>query len=221
MKTAKEYFDMGMERLKTLNPVPSLISALKYANEGAKDDVLNINGCANYQWGAALVDVWQPKQVVELGGAMGVWALCLLQYLKPENQLYSITLKEGGLEFSYVKDHYPNFHPIVGNDLDMENWEGVNLKQTDLWYIDTGIADDHFGEQLRKELDLYSPLFKRGSLILFDDIHKNEGMSRVWEELTRQGRWGLHSFYDATDPLHWTGYGLVVWNYYDDEHGET
>ena len=205
---AKEYYDLGMERLKTFDPA-GLLPALRYANDGAIEDVLNVNGSANYQWGACLMETMRPKQVVELGGAMGVWSLCILHNLPKTSKLYSITLAEEGLEFSYVKDKYENFYPIVGDDLNMDNWKDIDLHSTDVWYFDTGIADDHFGEHLEKEMALYSPYFKKGALIIFDDIHKSDRMDEAWEKI-KSGQWGDLDCYDATDPLHWTGYGLAV-----------
>jgi len=197
--TAKEWFDKGMERLKTFD-VRGLLPSLRAANEGAIEDVSNTNGCAFYQWSISLIDVMKPKQVLELGGAMGVWSICALHTLPQESKLYSITLPEGGLEFSYIVDKYTNFFPILGDDLDMKNWEGVDLSKTDLWFIDSL----HEKEHLEKELNLYSPFFKKGAIILFDDIHINNGMEEVWKEI-RNKEWDC---YDATDPLHYSGFGI-------------
>lgn len=209
IKTAKEWYEAALKRMDTFE-VAGLMPALRHANDGAIEDVLNTNGCANYQWGACLVDIMKPRQVVELGGAMGVWSICALHYLPQDSRLYSITLAESGLEFSYIRDVYKNFVPVIGDDLDLSNWpKDLDLKKTDLWYFDTGIADDHFATLLQKEMELYCPFIKQGALILFDDIHKNEGMSNVWKDI-KNGKWGEMDCYDATNPLHYTGYGLAV-----------
>lgn len=192
-----------MERLKTFDVHP-LLPALRFANDGAVNDVMNINGCANYQWIIGVVDALKPKQVVELGGAMGVWSLCVLHTLPSKSHLYSITLEEHGLEFSYIRDSYPNFTPIVGDDLNMDNWKGVDLKKTDIWYFDSL----HTPEHLRKELELYSPYFKKGCLIIFDDIRSFE-LFPVWIDIMG-GKYGTMTYYEATEPLHWTGYGLCT-----------
>lgn len=206
--TAQELYKLGMDEMANLD-IEALKRDLVRCNDGAIEDVLNTNVSANYQWTAAMVKSLQPKQIVELGGAMGVWAICVLHTLASENHLYSITLAEQGLEFSFMPHAYNNFTPIVGDDLEMSNWKGIDLSKTDVWYIDTGIADDHFAHQLQKEMDLYSPYFKKGAIILFDDIHKSEGMSAVWEEI-KTGKWGSYDMYDATDPLHWTGWGITI-----------
>ena len=108
--TAKDVYDIGMEELKKFS-VEGLLPGLRAANSGAIEDVKNTNGCLYYQWSCALMSGLKPKQVVELGGAMGVWDICVLHSLSPHAKLFSVTLKEGGLEFSYVIDKYPNFIP--------------------------------------------------------------------------------------------------------------
>ena len=198
--TAKQISDKAFERLKTFD-VRGLLPALRNANQGAIDDVLNTNGNAYYQWGACLVDVVKPKQVVELGGAMGVWAICVLYHLPSDSKLYSITLAEHGLEFSYVVDNYPNLVKIIGDDLDMNNWKGIDLSKTDLWFFDSL----HTEKQLRSELKLYSPYFKKGTIILFDDIRQPE-LWPVWSDLIKDCR----DYVELTNPCHYSGYGMVV-----------
>lgn len=201
--TAKDIYDLGIGRLKTFNLLP-LLPALRACNSGAIEDVKNVNGCANYQWICGVVDELKPKQVIELGGAMGVWSLCVLHTLPSDSMLYSITLPEGGLELSYIVDDYPNFKGIIGSDLDMDNWKGIDLHKTDVWYFDALHTEDH----LRKELGLYSPFFKKGCLIIFDDI-RSFGLYPVWEDIIK-GKYGTVNYYEATDPLHYTGYGLAI-----------
>lgn len=198
MKNLESIVKNTNERLNTFNPV-GLMPALRYANEGAIEDVLNINGCANYQWSTCLIDVLKPKQVVELGGAMGVWSLCVLHTLPESSKLYSITLPEGGLEFSYVQDTYPNFYPIHGDDLNMDNWpKGMNWNDTDIIYFDSL----HTPEHLQKEVDLYVPLLKERTIMLFDDIH-SFGLEPIWDALP-------YEKIDLTDPCHYTGWGAAI-----------
>ena len=203
MVTVKQVVEQALTAMKTYS-LQRVLPALREANEGAKADVLNTNGNAYYQWSACLVDILKPKQVVELGGAMGVWDLLVLDTLPATSKLYSITMPENGLEFSYVVDKYPNFHPIIGDDLDMNNWKDIDLSMTNLWFFDTVHTED----QLRKELDLYSPFFKKDAVVLFDDIHLHEGMENVWKDI-KAGKWGTMDCYDGTNPLHYTGFGCA------------
>lgn len=203
MVKLQEIIDKTFKRMKSFNPMtlyPALRKADTEVYSGAIwDDVMNVNGCANYIWSTCLMDVLKPKQVVELGGAMGTWSICVLQTLPAESQLYSITLPEEGREFMFVADKYENFHPIVGDDLDMKNWEGVDLSKTDVWYFDSL----HTKEQLEKELQLYKPFFKKGTILLFDDIYVNEGMTEAWNSLP-------YEKVDLTDPCHYTGWGAAM-----------
>lgn len=202
--TAEDIFNIGMEEWKSFS-VHSLMPALRAANNGAREDVLNTNGCRYYQWSSCLIKAINPSQVVELGGAMGVWSICVLHFLSPESKLYSVTLAEDGLEFAYVVDTYTNFVPVVGDDLNLKVWpKELDLKNTDLWFFDSL----HTPEQLTKELDLYSPFFKKGTIILFDDIH-SFGLQPIWDRI-QKGEWGITDTWDASDPLHYTGFGLAI-----------
>jgi hypothetical protein len=193
----KELYEKAMKRWESFDVNP-LMPALRGCNEGAIEDVLNVNGCRYYQVSSCLADVLKPKQTVELGGAMGVWALCVLHMLPIESKLYSITLAEHGLEFSFIKDTYPNLIKIVGDDLSMDNWKDVDLHQTDLWFFDSL----HTREHLTKELELYSPFFKEGTVLLFDDIRMDE-LWPVWEGLS-------YEKLEITNPCHYSGFGIAV-----------
>lgn len=201
--------EKSFERLKTFD-VNKILPALKYANEGAVIDVLNKRetgeDCLNYQWWPCFIDELKPKQIVELGSAMGVGDICMLHADYQDFKLYGITLEEGGLEFSYVeKDKYPNFFPTVGDDLDLSVWpKDLDLSKTDLWYIDSLHTED----QLRKELDLYKQFFSPGVIIVFDDIFQNPGMATVWHDL--ENILPIKEKIDLTPRgLHFTGYGLI------------
>lgn len=204
-----EVLEKSFERLKTFD-AGKFLTPLKYANEGALLDALNRRApgedCLNYQWWPCFIDELKPKQIVELGSAMGVGDICMLQAEYQDFKLYGITLEEGGLEFSYVeKDKYPNFFPIVGDDLDLSVWpKDLDLSKTDCWYIDSL----HTEEQLRKEIELYKQFFAPGVPIVFDDIFQNPGMARVWHDL--ENLLPLKEKIDLTPyGLHFTGYGLI------------
>lgn len=210
--TLQELIDQSAEKLKTFN-VRSFLPALRKCNQGALDDVLNTNGCAYYQWTPGLLEVLKPKQIVELGGAMGVWDLMVLNGAYQDFDLYSITLPEGGLEYSFIADTYSNFHPVLGDDLNLENWDLLNkveiegewgmgvdlfdLSQTDIWFFDAL----HTQEHLTKELELYKQFFKPGALILIDDIRMDE-LWPVWQSLP-------YEKVEVTNPLHYSGFGIA------------
>lgn len=174
----------------------------QYCADGAIRDVVDTERSGYYQWLPKLIKQTQPKQIVELGGAMGVACLAMLQTLPQDSKLYSITLAEGGQEFSFIKGDYPNLVKIVGDDLDLNNWpKDLDLSKTDIWFIDS----EHTYEQVRKEIDLYKPFFKEGAILLFDDTHINAGLSQVWSEICNEIP---GSKYESD--LHYTGYGIVI-----------
>ena len=211
----QEVLNKAFEKFEKFD-VNRLLPHLTLANEGAIGDVLNKTGNGYYQFLPCLIEVLQPKQIVELGGAMGVACLCMLHGTDYQNfELHSITLEEHGLEFSYIDKEYSNFHPVVGDDLNLDNWlqmdvdfvgqinTGPNLVKTDLWFIDSL----HEEAQLRAELELYKQFFKSGAIILFDDIFLNEGMRRVWDDMDNILK--VKEKRDLTYPCHWSGFGLI------------
>jgi len=197
--TAKEVFELGYNGTPKIF-MGDIFPHLSKLNSGAWEDVLNTSRSGYYQWLSGLMLELKPKQVVELGGAMGVADLMILATLPSDSKLYSITLAEHGLEFSYIDKEYPNFISVVGDDLDLTNWpKDLKLEDTDLWFIDS----EHSKEQLQKELTLYTPFFKKGAIVLFDDIHINEGMSEVWNSLKGDK-------FEIREPLHYSGFGVWI-----------
>ena len=138
-----------------------------------------------YKWLGAYCREFQPKQVVELGGAWGTAAIIMAS--ETDGKVYSITLDEKRnwngeftqLAFIYAKKDYPNLIKVIGDDLDLNSWpKDLDLSQTDFWFIDTL----HTMDQLTKELELYKPFFKKGAIVAFDDIHLPE-LFPVWLDL--------------------------------------
>ena len=197
--SAKELF----EKVKPLWEEYDLKQAepyLKGLSDGSRRDVEDREKVGYYQFLPCLVDYLKPRQIVELGGAMGVAALMILSSLPKDSKLYSITLEENGLEFSFIQEKYPNFVPIVGDDLNLSNWsKDLNLGQTDLWFLDS----EHSYAQFHAETELYKPFFKKGAVILIDDIKLNGEMFKGWLEFPGNK-------YDVTNWLHFSGFGLVL-----------
>lgn len=199
LQSAKELFGILKPVWEESN-TRGLQDYLKGFSSGAIADVENKSEVGYYQFLPVLVEYLKPKQVVELGGAMGASALMMLSSLPKTSRLYSVTLAEGGLEFSFVKGNYPNFVPIVGDDLDLKIFPvQMELGQTDLWFFDS----EHNYHQLHSEIELYRPFFKKGAVILVDDIKLNPGMWKAWLEFPGDK-------FDATTWLHYSGFGIVI-----------
>ena len=66
-----------------------------------------------------------------------------------------------------------------------------------MWFIDT----IHFARQLKKEVKLYKPFWKKGAIVVFDDIRIND-MFPVWEALQ-------YDKVENTSPNHYSGFGFI------------
>ena len=187
------------EQIRFLN-LSHLKEITRYVTGGAHEDIFDpLNRSQYYQWLTALMVVLRPKQVVELGGAMGASALCMLAGLPTESKLYSITLPENGLEFNFIKDEYPSLVRVVGNDRDFELgvWpKDLKWRETQVLFIDS----EHTPEQLRFELDTYIPLVGPDTLVVVDDIKLNDGLFQIWKSIA-------HPKLDVSD-LHHSGFGI-------------
>jgi predicted O-methyltransferase YrrM len=197
MVNLKEIVDQTFKELETFN-VETILPDLKDCAQGSINDVLDTQDSLYYQWITCLMRTYKPKQIVELGGAMGCSALCMLSQLPEEAKLYSITLPEHGLEFSYIKTQYPQLTKIVGDDKDMSVWpKDLDFAKTDLLFIDA----EHTAEAVRRELKTYLPLIGKGKLVLVDDIHMDE-LWDVWLELDKEKM--------DLSILHHSGYGAFI-----------
>lgn len=178
MGSLKELNDKVFKELETYD-VELLKPYLKNVAQGSYNDVMDTKNSLYYQWLACLIKVLEPKQVVELGGAMGTSALCMLSQLANNSKLYSITLAEHGLEFSYIKEHYPQLTKIIGDDSDMGVWpKDLDWSKTDLLFIDA----EHTEEAVRREMKEYLPLIGEGKVVIMDDI-KMDGLFEAWVDI--------------------------------------
>lgn len=206
MHNFNDLIEQSLERLKTFDPesVVDDFSGNILPIQVGLGDVRNKVGSGYYAWFPGFIELLNPGQVVELGGAMGVADIMILKTLPLDSRLWSITLEENGKEFCFIKKDYPNFVPVVGDDLDLNSWpKSLDLSLTDLWFIDS----EHSERQLRAELELYKQFFKSGAVVLFDDIHLNPGMQNVWDDL--ETIFPVAEKKDLTNPLHWSGYGVI------------
>ena len=165
-------------------------------NDGSMNDINNVSLSLYYRFLPALVKAIKPKQVIEMGSAGGASVLMMLSVLPETSKLYAMSLKEPEGEFRFIKKDYLNLELRRGDNLNLDNWKGVDLKKTDLWFLDT----KHTFEQLHKEMELYDPYFKKGAIVLLDDIRLNSGMTKAWNEI----KYNKLSLPD----LHWSGFGM-------------
>ena len=182
--------------------VYSLMDHLEKVGSGQQLEILDQSpaGCNRYyQWLACLVKYLKPKQIVELGPAAGISTIMMATQKPKDCVLYSVDIDKD-LAWKWMKYDYPNVVKILGDDLDMSIWKEniLDLSETDIWFIDTL----HTTDQLTKELELYKPFFKKGAVVVLDDIRMPE-LWPVWDKLDYDKR-------ETTIPNHHTGFGHLV-----------
>lgn len=170
---------------------------LRKIGYGQLGEILEVSGRPNgyYKWLLSYMKLYKPKQVIELGAAAGISTL-LMTLGSPESKIISVDCDPQA--WKWMDKEYPNVTKILGDDLDLDNFMGVNLSASDFWFIDSL----HTKAQLSAELDLFEPFFNKGTILAFDDIHMNPGMEEVWDRLP-------YEKIDATDRLHYCGFGLA------------
>jgi predicted O-methyltransferase YrrM len=149
-----------------------------------------------YQWLACLVKLLKPKQVVELGAASGISTIMIASELDSDAKFYSVD-NDPVIAWTWMSHDWPQLTKILESDLDMNIWKDIDLSKTDLWFIDTL----HTPDQLKKEIELYSPYWKKGTIVVFDDI-RLPGMYEVWESLK-------YDKFENTNPCHYSGFGFI------------
>jgi predicted O-methyltransferase YrrM len=198
MKLPKQINKLARNELKRLD-MKAILPFLKDVNKGSMRDINDVSTSLYYRYLAALVKAVKPKQVVEMGSAGGASALMMLSTLPKDSMLYALTFPETEGEFRFIKEDYPNLTLIRGDSRKLEDWpKNCKLGKTDIWFIDT----HHSYEQLHLEMNLYKPFFKKGAIILLDDIRLNEEMVRAWDEIEYPKL--------SLPDLHWSGFGMVV-----------
>lgn len=199
--TAKELNDKVNELVKDFDPSPIVSEHMRLVGGGQIKEVFNINERGDnlyYQWIACLMKLLKPKQVVELGAAAGISTIMMATQLPVDSKLYSVDI-DPSLAWTWMEKEYPQVEKILGDTLNMKIWPGnVDLHKTDVWFFDTL----HTYEQLSKEVELYSPFWKKGSVVIFDDIRMEE-LLPVWESLD-------YDKCETTKPNHYSGFGHLI-----------
>ena len=204
--TANELDKQVMELVHKydVNPV---LKHMSLVAEGQLREVQNTNDRENlyYIWLACLMRVVKPQQVIELGAAAGISTIMMATSMPKDALLFSVD-NDPEIAWKWMSQDYPQVVKCLGDTRDMGIWRGTwgptleeGLKKTDVWFFDSL----HTEEQLLSELEVYTPFFKKGAILVFDDIHINPGMNKVWDELPYDKQ-------DVSTPLHWSGFGVAI-----------
>lgn len=192
--------DIQVTELLRRYDVSPILTHMGLVGEGQIREVKNINDRQNlyYQWLACLMRLLKPKQVVELGAAAGISTVMMASELPQDSKLYSVDI-DPNIAWMWMDREYPQVVKILGDDLDLSIYpRDCDLSKTEVWFIDSL----HTEEQLRKELALYTPFFKKGAVVVFDDI-RVPGLDKVWDELP-------YDKCETTTPNHYQGFGHVI-----------
>lgn len=194
--TASEIDSQVMDLVRDFSIEP-LMNRFQLVGSGQQEEILNKSGRPNlyYQWLYCLMKLLKPKQVIELGAAAGISTEMMA--LATDAKIISVDCDPQS--WRWMDAEFPNVTKVLGDDLDLSLYPlNVVLEDTDIWFIDSL----HEESQLQKEIDLYSPFWKRGSVVVFDDININPGMRKVWDSLN------FDKF--ENNLLHWSGFGLLL-----------
>lgn len=200
--TANE-LDIAVMDLVHQYDVSKVLSHMGKVGEGQIREVKNENDKPNLylQWLACLVKLTKPTQIVELGAAAGISTIMMVSEIAKDAKIYSVDF-DPRIAWIWMDREYPQVTKILGDTREPGIWnlkKTPNLSKTDIWFFDSL----HTQDQLEAELKLYTQFFKKGAILVFDDIHMNPGMEKVWNDLPYDKR-------DISTPCHWSGFGVAI-----------
>jgi len=139
----------------------------------------------------------QPDSIIELGTCLGITTL-YLQKAAPKAKVYTLEScaeTAAAARDVFAKAHTEGVELITGNFDD--TFPGVigNLDKLDLVYID----GDRQKEAAFKYFEWCLPKVHEGTLLIFDDIYRTEGMKEAW------GMIKAHPRVTVTIDLFWIG----------------
>lgn len=191
--------DKAVKELLDKYDVGELDRYFSLIGSGQINEIYNRSGNSHlyYQWLACLVKLLKPKQVVELGAAAGISTIMMAAYMPKDSKLYSVDIDPSA--WKWMNYEFPSVIKILGDDLDLAIYpKECDLNKTDIWFIDSL----HEEAQLRKEIELYKPYFKKGAVVVLDDI-RLPGLDTVWNELS-------YDKCETTNPNHYSGFGHFI-----------
>lgn len=160
----------------------------------------------HYRLLAGLIDVMQPKVVVEIGTYTGLSALAMMAHLPAASKLVTFdilpwdTIPHSHLVRTDFADG--RLQQVIADLADPESFEQhlPLLQQADLIFVD-GPKNVTFEETFLRHLEGCS--LPKQPLLVFDDI-RLWNMLRIWRGINRPKL-------DLTSFGHWSGTGLVDW----------
>lgn len=146
-----------------------------------------------YAWLWSAVTLVKPKNLVELGTEFGAATIVMLDALPETSTLVTVDIVEMKPNFLYGLED-SRLTKIIGNSLEVSDQIPEKI---DFLFIDT----EHEFEQVSKEWKLYKSKLTKNAIVVFDDIHFNEGMTRFWDSLEEE-KYDISQWHEA-------GFGVV------------
>lgn len=169
-------------------------------------DYISIYPGEHYNLPAAIVNMLQPKTIVELGTHLGYSALCMKKYLPPSGKLFTFdVIPWNGFNNTILKqsDFDSQLVQCVDDITNKQVFEKYRpmLEDAELIFMDAlkdGVQEYKFLENLS------TVKFKNKCLFVFDDI-RLWNMLDIWFHMDKPKL-------DLTSFGHWSGTGIVEWN---------
>lgn len=158
-------------------------------------EILDRPGWEYYKWIACLVRVVNPKQIIELGAQHGLSAIMMSSQIQ-QGKVISVDIEN---DWKFVDKKQTKIIKIVSDSVKFAETSEFILSDTDIWFFDT----THWANQLKAEITAYKKFFKKGSLLLLDDIHiEGRDMEKAWD-------WIKWEKQDISSLCHFSGFGIV------------
>lgn len=169
-------------------------------------DYISIYPGEHYNLLAAIVEIVQPKMVVELGTHLGYSSLCMKKYLSANSKLYTfdvIPWNSFNNTIFKTEDFDGQLIQCVDDITNEQTFDKYRpmLEDADLIFMDAlkdGVQEYQFLEHFSKMK------FKKKCLFVFDDI-RLWNMLDIWFHIDKPKL-------DLTSFGHWSGTGIVEWN---------
>lgn len=179
------------------SPFPPYDSRLSpFMDERGYEAYKTNTGHTYYLYLARLVRELAPKRLVELGTDIGRAAAFMTTQLPARSEFITVEIGRQLRTDLAACQGDPRLKIVEGSSTDPRIYE--TLRDIDLLFIDT----DHRYEQVSAEWEAYQNRLSKGAVVVFDDIHLNEGMERFWKELPEPK-------IDAGRDIHFSGWGLL------------
>lgn len=178
-------------------PFPPYDSRLSpFMDERGYEAYKTNTGHTYYLYLARLVRELAPKRLVELGTDIGRASAFMMTQLPARSEFITVEIGSQVRTDLAACQGDPRLKIVEGSSTDPLIYEP--LRDIDLLFIDT----DHRYLQVAAEWEAYRNRLSKGAVVVFDDIHLNEGMERFWKELPDPK-------IDAGSEIHFSGWGLL------------